>query len=118
MNSSREASLAAESIRELGAENVVISMGKTGALLHNAECTWLAHSPKVNERNPIGAGDSMVGGLVWALMQGLPFLEALGWGVASGAATASLDGTAVGSLPFIEELYSQVRYESIETGER
>jgi 1-phosphofructokinase family hexose kinase len=104
---------AASLICQLGAQNVVISMGKTGALLHNAECTWLAHSPKVRERNPIGAGDSMVGGIVWALVQGFDMQAALGWGVASGAATASLDGTEVGWRPLIEELYSQVRYERI-----
>jgi fructose-1-phosphate kinase PfkB-like protein len=104
---------AAASICKLGAQNVVISMGKTGALLCNAECTWLALSPKVRERNPVGAGDSMVGGIVWALMQGFDLQAALGWGVASGAATASLDGTEVGSYHLIEELYSQILYERI-----
>jgi len=113
MNTISAVAAAAALICQLGAQNVVISMGKTGALLHNAECTWLAHSPKVRERNPIGAGDSMVGGIVWALVQGFDMQAALGWGVASGAATASLDGTEVGSRPFIEELYSQVRYERI-----
>jgi fructose-1-phosphate kinase PfkB-like protein len=91
-------------------------MEKSGALFHNAECTWLVHSPMINERNPIGAGDSMVGGMVWGLMQGFDMKVALGWGVASGAATASLDGTEVGSQQFIEELYSQVQYERIEIG--
>ncbi len=48
-------------------------------------------------------------------MQGLDLRDALGWGVASGAATASLDGTEVGSRLLIEELYSQVRYEKVES---
>jgi 1-phosphofructokinase family hexose kinase len=113
MNTPNKIAAAAGLICELGAQNVVISMGKTGALLYNAECIWLAHSPKVRERNPIGAGDSMVGGIVWALMQGFDTQAALGWGVASGAATASLDGTEVGSRHLIEELYSQILYERI-----
>jgi 1-phosphofructokinase family hexose kinase len=116
MNSTNDVAAAAALIRALGAQNVVISMGKTGALLHNSEYTWLAHSPKIRERNPIGAGDSMVGGLVWALVQGFDLQEALGWGVASGAATASLDGTKVGPRQLIEELYAQVKYERIEIG--
>ena len=115
MNTPAEIALAATKICELGAQNVVVSMGKSGALLHTAEATWLTHSPKIKEQNPIGAGDSMVGGLVWALTQGIPLKEALGWGVASGAATASLPGTEVGSRPLIEQLYSQVRYERLET---
>jgi len=104
----------AAEIRRMGAQNVVISMGKAGALLHTAEGTWLTHSPKIQEKNPIGAGDSMVGGLVWALTQGIALKEALGWGVASGAATASLPGTEVGTRPLIEELFAQVRFEHLE----
>src|SRR5690349_11881142 len=115
MDTPSEIAAAAAEIRRLGAQNVVVSMGKAGALLHTSEGTWLTHSPKVKEENPIGAGDSMVGGLVWALTQGIALKEALGWGVASGAATASLAGTEVGSRPLIEELFSQVRYERLET---
>jgi 1-phosphofructokinase family hexose kinase len=115
METPSEIAAAAAEIRRLGAQNVVISMGKAGALLHTSEGTWLTRSPKIQEKNPIGAGDSMVGGLVWALTQGIALKEALGWGVASGAATASLPGTEVGSRPLIEELYSQVRYERLET---
>jgi 1-phosphofructokinase family hexose kinase len=115
MDTPSEIVTASAEIRRMGAQNVVVSMGKAGALLHTAEGTWLTHSPKVKEKNPIGAGDSMVGGLVWALTQGINLKEALGWGVASGAATASLPGTEVGSRPLIEELFSQVRYERLET---
>lgn len=115
MNTPSEIAAAAAEICRLGAQNVVVSMGKAGALLHTAEGTWLTHTPKIQEKNPIGAGDSMVGGLVWALTQDIALKEALGWGVASGAATASLPGTEVGSRPLIEELFTQVQYERLET---
>jgi 1-phosphofructokinase family hexose kinase len=106
---------AAAELRSLGTQNVVISLGKKGALLQTAEESWLVHGPKIKEKNPIGAGDSMVGGLVWALTQDITLKEALGWGVASGAATASLSGTEVGSRLLIEELFSRVQYERLET---
>lgn len=109
-----EIALAAAEIRKLGAENVVISMGKAGALLQTGEANWLVHSPTIVEKNPIGAGDSMVGGLVWALTRGLSLKEALSWGVASGAATASLSGTEVGSQKLIEALQAQVRFERLD----
>jgi 1-phosphofructokinase family hexose kinase len=115
MSSPTEIAAGAVEIRRMGAQNVVVSMGKAGALLQTLDGTWLTHTPKIQEKNPIGAGDSMVGGLVWALTQGIHLKEALGWGVASGAATASLPGTEVGSRPLIEQLYSQVRYERLET---
>ncbi|MDR3576692.1 MAG: 1-phosphofructokinase [Anaerolineaceae bacterium] len=115
METPAEVATAAAKIRGIGAQNVVISLGKAGALLQTADASWLIHSPHVHEKNPIGAGDSMVGGMVWALTRGLALKEALGWGVASGAATASLSGTEVGSRPLIEELLLQIRYESFET---
>jgi 1-phosphofructokinase family hexose kinase len=115
MSSPSEIAAGAVEIRRMGAQNVVVSMGKAGALLHTSDGTWLTHTPKIQEKNPIGAGDSMVGGLVWALTQGINLKEALGWGVASGAATASLPGTEVGSRPLIEQLFSQVRYDRLET---
>ena len=105
--------LAATEIRKMGAQNVVISLGKKGALLQTSDGSWLVHSPKIKEKNPIGAGDSMVGGLVWALAQGHSLKESLGWGAASGAATASMSGTEVGSRALIEELFHKVEYESL-----
>lgn len=100
-------------IRELGAQNVVISMGKDGAMLQTGEETWLVRSPEVAERNPIGAGDSMVGGMVWALSRGKALKEAAAWGVASGAVTASLSGTEVGSREMVEKLMELVVYEKM-----
>jgi len=115
MTTPTEIAAGAAEIRRMGAQNVVISMGKEGALLHTGDATWLVHTPKIQEKNPIGAGDSMVGGLVWALTQGIALKQALGWGVASGAATASLPGTEVGSRPLIEALFAQVQFERLET---
>jgi 1-phosphofructokinase family hexose kinase len=113
MDKPAEIAAAAAKIRKMGAQNVVISMGKAGALLQTDESTWLISAPKVEEKNPIGAGDSMVGGLVWALAQGLALKESIGWGVASGAAAASQGGTEVGSRALVEELIAQVSSKTI-----
>ncbi len=104
---------AATAIRTMGAQNVVISMGKGGALLQTPQGSWRVESPRIQEKNPIGAGDSMVGGLVWALTQGRGLKESLAWGVASGAASASLPGTEVGSRPLVESLLAQVSFEEL-----
>jgi 1-phosphofructokinase family hexose kinase len=100
---------AAKAIHASGVETVVISLGKAGALLVDTENVWQAESPVIKESNPIGAGDSMVGGLVWALSRGLPMTEAVTWGIACGAATASLPGTAVGSQELVETLHTKVK---------
>jgi 1-phosphofructokinase family hexose kinase len=104
-----EAVKTGQAILKLGMQNVVISMGEIGAVLVNNRGAWLVHSPKIEMRNPIGAGDSLVGGLVWGLNQGLDVLQALEWGVSCGAATASLSGTAVGPKDLVEHLKDQIR---------
>ncbi|HEY0739122.1 MAG TPA: 1-phosphofructokinase [Herpetosiphonaceae bacterium] len=91
-----------------GVAVVVISMGKDGALLVQSGHGWQATPPRIAESNPIGAGDSMVGGLVWALSRDLPPQDALRWAVACGAATASKPGTAVGSYADVERLQDEV----------
>ena len=71
------------------------------------------------EKNPIGAGDSLIGGVIYALTCGLSLKELLASGVASGSATASLNGTEVGSQKMIAELLLQVQIQPVEltTGE-
>jgi 1-phosphofructokinase family hexose kinase len=95
-----------------GIPYVAISMGAIGALLAEGGRGWLAAPPVIDERNPTGAGDSFVGGLVWGLTGG-GALDALRWAVACGAATASRDGTAVGTREQVERLAAEVRIEEI-----
>lgn len=101
----REAVLA---IVALGAQNVFMSFGKLGALLFDGQKAWFAAAPRIEERNPIGAGDCAVAGLTWGLSQNLPASEALRWGVASGSAAASLAGTTVGDYALVSALVEQV----------
>jgi 1-phosphofructokinase family hexose kinase len=91
---------------------VAVSLGAEGALLAQKGQGWLAHPPTIRERSAIGAGDSMVAGMVWGLGQG-DALEALRWGVACGAATASRDGTEVGTRDEVLRLAQQVRIERL-----
>ncbi len=108
INTSAEIAAAGRAIQAKGVGNVVISLGNQGALMVNGQQAWLAASPQIEERNPIGAGDSMVAGLVWGLSQGHGMPEALRRGIACGAATASRSGTSVGSLAQVNMLLSQV----------
>ena len=103
-----DALIALARIHVLGARQVAISLGKTGAVYSDGTGTWWAKPPSIKERNPIGAGDAMLAGMVWALQKNLPGNEVLKWGVASGAAAASLDGTAFGSRVLVEALAEDV----------
>ena len=98
---------AANKLQEMGIEIIVVSLGEKGALLLSQDENWWAKSPPIQEKNPIGAGDSLVGGMVYGLSKGYSLSESLRWGVASGAAAASLSGTAVGSFDYVESLKQQ-----------
>jgi 1-phosphofructokinase family hexose kinase len=95
---------ALKSIHRLGARQVAISLGKVGAVYYDGVATWCAIPPAICERNPIGAGDAMLAGMVYGLQRQLTEDNILRWGVACGAAVASLDGTAVGTLEQVSAL--------------
>lgn len=91
-------------VHRLGPAHVLLTLGAEGAVLSDGARTWRATPPAVDERNPIGAGDALLAGVVFGLARGLALPEALRWGVAAGAAAASLPGTAVGDRELVERL--------------
>ena len=60
-------------------------------------------------RSAVGAGDSFVAGMIWALSCGLSKQEALGWGVAAGTAAVARAGTARVRLKDVEAWHTQLR---------
>lgn len=106
-----EALVAADAMQ--GVELVALSMGAEGALLVQGRRGWLARPPAIRERNPIGAGDSLLAGLAWSLSQGRRLPDAIRWSVACGAATASQAGTAVGTYDQVAQVAQQVEVEEV-----
>ena len=96
-----------ESLLKSGPKNLVVSLGEEGALLVTEQQFAKVTSPSIIEVNPIGAGDSMVAGIVWRLSLGETLQNALPYGLACGAATASRPGTELGSLEQVTELVKQ-----------
>jgi 1-phosphofructokinase len=59
---------AAHQLREQGIAHVVISLGGEGAVWVSASGSWLAKPPACKVVSTVGAGDSMVGGLIYGLL--------------------------------------------------
>ncbi|MBL7796877.1 MAG: 1-phosphofructokinase family hexose kinase [Saprospiraceae bacterium] len=74
-------------------EVVVVSLGPHGALLATRDGFVHVAAPIVEKRSTVGAGDSMVAGMVWALGQNKPPLEMAQVGVACGTAATMNPGT-------------------------
>lgn len=75
------------------AEIFVVSMGKDGALLITASEFFKVKPPEVEIRSTVGAGDSMVAGIVLGLSKGLPLPEILKYAVCCGTAATLNPGT-------------------------
>jgi 1-phosphofructokinase family hexose kinase len=100
---------AAERIRAMGAESVLLSLGSRGAVgaLDGELLEILA--PRIDAVSPIGSGDAMAAAFVWAAVNGGNFAESARWGVATGTASAQLPGTSFASLEQARVIYDQVR---------
>jgi 1-phosphofructokinase len=87
---------AARALVERGARRAVVTAAEAGAAAADG---WLARwvaAPAVGEvRNPIGAGDALVGGLALALERGEEFAAAVALGMACGAASVETDVAGV-----------------------
>ncbi|MFN7101413.1 MAG: 1-phosphofructokinase family hexose kinase [Pseudorhizobium sp.] len=74
-------------------QHVCVSMAREGALLITADGAIKVPSHAVPVGSTVGAGDSFVGGMVWALNNGYSLEDAFRLGVAAGAATVMSPGT-------------------------
>lgn len=77
-----------QKLRDMGAQNVIISMAGEGALLICNEGVYHASAPKGIVKNSVGAGDSLVAGFIASYSKTSNIIEAFKYGVASGSATA------------------------------
>ncbi len=79
----------AKKLQEFGAQNVLVSLGKDGALLIDAnhklhQCS----APNGKAINTVGAGDSMIAGFLYGLLNNHSYEEAFKYSIASGSASA------------------------------
>ncbi len=89
-------------------EAVVTSLGSGGAALTTADEHQYVRAPTVSIRSKVGAGDSMVAGLVLALSQGKPLAGALRFGVAAGSAAVMTGGTELCRREDVERLFREM----------
>ncbi|MFN4141358.1 1-phosphofructokinase family hexose kinase [Aestuariivirga sp.] len=74
---------------------VAVTLGADGALLARKEGVLRLPAIPVPVRSAVGAGDSFLGAMVWALSREWPLEEAFRLGMAAGAAATSNAGTTL-----------------------
>ena len=101
-----EVEKAAKTLIEKGsAEVVVVSLGAEGAILVSKDKTEFVNAPKAEKKSTVGAGDSMVGGMLWALSQNKSLKEVIQWGVCCGTAATMNEGTQLFKKEDAEKLF-------------
>ena len=96
----------ARRLQEMGARNVIVSMGRRGAML--VDETGGVHTQGVLKQpvlNTVGAGDSMVAGFIAGYLKKKDYAYALKLGSACGNATSFLPGLATRAK--IDEVLAQ-----------
>ncbi|AXY74034.1 1-phosphofructokinase family hexose kinase [Paraflavitalea soli] len=88
---------------------VVVSMDARGAILVTADECYRAIPPIIKPQSSVGAGDSMVGGIVYSLSQGKTMQEALRMGVACGTAAIMNPGTSLCKPEDAGMLYNEIQ---------
>ncbi len=105
---------AALRVREMGPQNVLLSVGGRGAVLATAAGLWEVEPPRVDAVSPVGAGDALAAAFVWAMSQGMEITEAARWGVAAGTASATKPGLSFANRQETEAILPEVSARRVE----
>lgn len=85
---------------------MVVSLGPRGAMLASKESgIHYVVPPTVNQQSAVGAGDSMVAGMVMSLLQGCSLEEVVRYGVAAGTAATMTPGSELCRKEDVEMIY-------------
>ena len=88
---------------EQGVGIVAVSMGGDGAYATDGAAAYWAPAMKVPVRSTVGAGDSMVAGMLLGLESGLPLDEVFRHGVAAASSSVTTAGTGLIDGPLFRE---------------
>ena len=101
--------IAGDIIKDGKCEVLVVSMGEKGALLVTKDMSEIIISPPVRKESTVGAGDSMLAGIVYYLSLSKSILEAVEYGVACGTAATMHPGTELCKKEDADKLYALIK---------
>ena len=94
-------------------EVVALSLGAAGAILVTADEAWRASALPIHPVSSVGAGDSFLGAMMWALASGLTLKELFRHAVAAGSASLLAEGTELCRPEDVRRLIDEVSVEAI-----
>ena len=107
--------VAAKKLKAQGIANVIVSMGANGSLWLSDNAVVQAQPPKCeNVVSTVGAGDSMVAGLIYGFVNNLSQQETLAFASAVSAFAVSQRNVGVSDRALLEPILKQVKVTLIE----
>jgi 6-phosphofructokinase 2 len=100
--------IATEIIDKEQSDVVVVSLGEAGSLLATRNGLNRLKAPEVSVLSKVGAGDSMVAGIVTGLVSDKTIIDSVRYGVAAGTAAVISPGSGLCNLDDTERLFPQV----------
>ena len=100
--------LARKILQQNPCEIIVVSLGKDGAILVTNDETFKVSAPDVPRKSTVGAGDSMLAGIVYSISKGLNLKQALQYGVACGTAATMNRGTELFNKKDVDQLFKMI----------
>lgn len=100
--------VAMEIIEKGKCEVMVVSMGAAGAMMVTKDQAKTFSAPPVIRKSTVGAGDSMVAGIVFTLSNGGSLADAVQYGVACGTAATLNPGTELCRKSDADALYPSI----------
>ncbi|MBQ5695744.1 MAG: 1-phosphofructokinase [Clostridium sp.] len=108
LNSKEEVIEYAKKLKDMGAQNVIISMAGDGAVLIDSNGDVITSNvPKGVVKNSVGAGDSMVAGFIAGYLNSEKVEDGFKLGVATGSASAFSEGLA--TKEYVYQLLKEIR---------
>lgn len=101
------------SLIDKGVKLVALSLGADGAIFASKNGVWRAPAVPVEVRSTVGAGDSMVGALVYGFEHGLPEEQCFALAMAASAGACSTVGTNPPDRALVHNLLQKTRIEKI-----
>lgn len=105
--------IARDEFIDKGISLVCISLGSDGAVIVDDKKAYRAHGLKVQVKGTVGAGDSMVAGIVFGLSKGYGIDDLLRSGVASATSSIVKEGTELCDLEGYNKYFPMVTIESL-----
>jgi 6-phosphofructokinase 2 len=87
---------------------IVVSLGAQGAYLATRGFSEYVEAPQVEKRSTVGAGDSMVAGMVYACEKGMDVRQMVRMGIACGSAATMNPGPELFNKADAEKLFKQM----------